>query len=204
MVLNALLSTLLNLAVLAGLPFFGYWLYHRLRHKRRFAEIAARAGFRLGEPRYLAYGAAIAAAFVAILLAWQPPLASFTGPLSPQKTFVGLGINTTSIALALLYGMVKTGFCEELLFRGLIAGSLARRMPLVWANALQALIFLAPHGLILLSRPELWIVLPAVFLGGLATGWLRIESGSIAGPWLIHGALNTAICLYVAAGTASW
>ncbi len=203
MILNALLSTLLNLVVLAGLPFFGYWLYHRLRHKRRFAEIASRAGLRPGESRYLAYSAVFAAACVAILLAWRPPLASFTGSSSPQQAFVGLGIGATSIGLALLYGMIKTGFCEELLFRGLIAGSLARRMPLVWANLLQASIFLAPHLLILVSRPQLWPVLPAVFLGGLATGWLRIKSGSILGPWLIHGALNTATCLYVAAGTSS-
>jgi hypothetical protein len=32
-------------------------------------------------------------------------------------------------------------------------------------------------------------------------GWLRIKSGSIVGPWLIHGALNTAICLIVALRT---
>ncbi|HJR74168.1 MAG TPA: CPBP family intramembrane glutamic endopeptidase [Luteimonas sp.] len=202
MIANAMLSTVLNLIVLAGLPFFGYWLYHRLHHKRRFTEIASRAGLRLGEPRYLAYSAILAAICVAILLAWRPPLASFTGSSSPQQAFVRLGIGATSIGLALLYGIVKTGFSEELLFRGLIAGSLARRMPLVWANLLQALIFLAPHLLILISRPQLWPVLPAVFLGGLATGWLRIKSGSILGPWLIHGALNTATCLYVAAGTA--
>ncbi len=100
MILNALLSTLLNLVVLAGLPFFGYWLYHRLRHKRRFAEIASRAGLRLGESRYLAYSAVFAAACVAILLAWRPPLASFTGSSSPQQAFVGLVIGATSIGSA--------------------------------------------------------------------------------------------------------
>jgi membrane protease YdiL (CAAX protease family) len=36
--------------------------------------------------------------------------------------------------MALLYGVVKTGFSEELLFRGLIAGSLSRRLPLLWAT----------------------------------------------------------------------
>lgn len=198
MVANALLSALLNLVVLAGLPFLGYWLYHRLRHKRRFAEIVERAGLRVGETRYLYYSAAIAVVCVGLLLAWQPPLASLTGPTSPQRSFVGLGWSGQSISLALLYGMVKTGFAEEFLFRGLIAGSLARRMPLWAANLLQALIFLAPHGLVLVSRPELWVVLPAVFAGGLLSGWLRIKSGSMLGPWLIHGAVNTATCLYVA------
>ena len=51
--------------------------------------------------------------------------------------------------MALLYGVVKTGFPEELLFRGLIAGSLSRRFSLLWANVVQALIFLIPHLLVL-------------------------------------------------------
>ncbi|MCL1635262.1 CPBP family intramembrane metalloprotease [Luteimonas sp. SX5] len=202
MMTDAVLSALVNLVLLAGLPLFGYYLYHRLRHKRGFGEIARRAGLQLGEKKYLIYSVLSAAACVGLLLAWRPALDSFTGATSPQRTFVGLGMSAASIAMALLYGMVKTGFSEEFLFRGLIAGSLSRRMPLLWANVLQALIFLAPHLLILLSRPALWPVLPAVFVGGLLTGWLRIKSGSIIGPWLIHGALNTATCLYVAAGTA--
>jgi membrane protease YdiL (CAAX protease family) len=99
--------------------------------------------------------------------------------------------------------VVKTGFTEELLFRGLIAGSLSRRMPLPWANLWQALIFLLPHLLILLARPELWGVLPIVFVGALVSGWLRTKSGSIFGPWLIHAALNVATCLNIAVRTAA-
>lgn len=202
MLLDALLSALLNVAVLAGLPFLGYFLYHRWRHKRAFGEITRWAGLQFGDTKYLIVSILSAVVCVGLLLAWRPALDSFTGATSPQRAFVGLGISATSIVMALLYGMVKTGFNEEFLFRGLIAGSLSRRMPLPWANVLQALIFLAPHVLILLSRPALWPILPAVFVGGLLTGWLRIKSGSIIGPWLIHGALNTATCLYVAAGTS--
>jgi membrane protease YdiL (CAAX protease family) len=40
---------------------------------------------------------------------------------SPQQVFRGLGLGVPSVLLALLYGVVKTGFPEELLFRGLIA-----------------------------------------------------------------------------------
>jgi membrane protease YdiL (CAAX protease family) len=36
--------------------------------------------------------------------------------------------------MAILYEVVKTGLPEELLFRGLIAGSLSRRLPVLWAN----------------------------------------------------------------------
>ena len=201
MLLNAFLSALLNVLVLAGLPFLGYFLYHKWRHKRRLGEISRRAGLRIGDKKYLVYSALFAIVCVALLLAWQPPLESFTGEGSPQHAFVGLGLGGTSIAMALLYGVVKTGFSEELLFRGLIAGSLSRRLSLPWANLWQALIFLLPHLLILHTRPELWGLLPVVFVGALVSGWLRIKSGSIFGPWLIHAALNIATCLNIAVRT---
>lgn len=203
MVLNAFLSALLNVLVLVGLPFLGYFLYQKWRHKRRLGEISRRAGLQIGDKKYLVYSALFAIVCVVLLLVWQPPLESFTGEGSPQRAFVGLGLSGTSIAMALLYGVVKTGFSEELLFRGLIAGSLSRRLSLPWANLWQALIFLLPHLLILHTRPELWGVLPVVFVGALVSGWLRIKSGSIFGPWLIHAALNVATCLNIAIRTAA-
>jgi membrane protease YdiL (CAAX protease family) len=105
--------------------------------------------------------------------------------------------------MALLYGVVKTGFTEELLFRGLIAGSLARRLPAVRANLLQALIFLAPHLLMLGVMPEMWWILPIVFAGALFAGWVRIKSGSIIGPWLVHASANVTTCLSVAIRTGA-
>ena len=105
--------------------------------------------------------------------------------------------------MAILYGVLKTGFSEELLFRGLIAGSLARRLPGAWANLLQALIFLAPHLLVLWIMPEMWWIIPIVFTGAVVAGWLRIQSGSIIAPWLIHASANVTMCLSVAARTGS-
>jgi membrane protease YdiL (CAAX protease family) len=105
--------------------------------------------------------------------------------------------------LALLYGVIKTGFAEEFLFRGLIAGSLGRRLPLAWANLLQAAIFLLPHLLLLRTMPELWWLLPVIFVGALVKGWIRIRSGSMLGPWLIHATMNVATCLMVAVRTAA-
>jgi membrane protease YdiL (CAAX protease family) len=202
MLLNAILSALLNLLLLGGFPFLGYCLYHRVRSGRSFRESAQRAGLRLGPPRYLIYSLGIALAGVIALLLWHPPLDAYTRPGSPQASFVGLGQSGAAWLMALLYGFIQTGCAEELLFRGLIAGSLARRLSLTWANLVQALIFLLPHLAILRVMPELRNILPLVFLGGLLTGWLRFRSGSVLGPTLIHGALNTAICLEVAIRTA--
>lgn len=197
---NAIVSALLNVLVLAGLPWLGYALYGRLRHGRPFAESARRAGLQLGQRRYLGYSALFALAFSLPILALLP-LEPLLRPGSPQRPFVGLGLSGTSIAMALLYGVVKTGFAEELLFRGLIAGSLARRLPLWSANLLQAAIFLLPHLLVLRHAPELWWLLPLVFASALFKGWVRIRSGSILGPWLIHAVANVGTCLYVAIRT---
>jgi len=202
MLVDAALSALLNVVLLAGIPFLIYYAYHKRRHGRGLAKVAGRAGLRIGEIRYLLYSLAFSLAVIAVLLIWPPPLDPFLREGSPQRAFQGLGLGQNAIAMALLYGVVKTGFAEELLFRGLIAGSLSRRLSLFWANIWQALIFLAPHLLILRIMPELWPAIPIVFLGSLFFGWVRIKSGSILGSWLIHATANLTMCLSVSSRTA--
>ena len=85
----------------------------------------------------------------------------------------------------------------------MIAGSLSRRLPILWANSLQALIFLAPHLLILTIMPEKWYLLIFIFAGSLFVGWVRIKSGSMVGPWLIHASVNVTMGLSVAIRTAT-
>jgi membrane protease YdiL (CAAX protease family) len=201
LLVNAALSAFLSLILLAGVPFLLYFVYHKLRYKRRFGEIAERAGLRLGEVRYIGYSLAFALVEVVFLVIWSPPLAPFLRPGSPERSFQGLGLGT-AIPMALLYGVVQTGFAEELLFRGLIAGSLSRRLSLLWANLLQALIFMLPHLLVLRVMPEFEGVLPVIFAAALFVGWVRIKSGSIVGGWLIHACANVTICLSVAIRTA--
>jgi membrane protease YdiL (CAAX protease family) len=199
---SAFISALLNLAILGGVPFLAYFAWQKWRHKRGFGEVARRAGLQLGEGRYILYSLAFALAGAAILMIWPPPLEPFLRPGSPQQPFRGLGLGGTALTMALLYGVVQTGFPEELLFRGLIAGSLSRRLSLAWANVVQALVFLLPHLLVLRVMPEMWGILPVIFAVALFVGWVRIKSGSILGGWLIHAAANIAVCLSVAIRTA--
>lgn len=202
-VVNSILSALLQVALLGGIPFLAYAAYQRWRHKRPFRDSCRRAGLQVGEPRYLLYAAVLAVVVVVVLVVWTPPLEPLTREGSAQAKYAGMGISLVSITMAVLYGAVQTGFTEELLFRGLIAGSLFRRLAFAWANLLQTLIFLLPHGLLLLVAPELWPMLPVVFAGALVFGWLRAKSGSILGPWILHGAGNVAIALIVAARTVA-
>jgi membrane protease YdiL (CAAX protease family) len=186
--------------VIAGLPFLGYVGYQKWRRRRSMREIVRRAGLQRGQVRYVGYCAVIA---VAILVLWRPPLDALVREGSPQRPFRGLGLGGPAVPMALLYGFVQTGFTEELLFRGPIAGSLSRRISIWWADLVQAVLFLVPHMLVLRVMPEMWGVLPFIFAGALFVGWVRIKSGSIVGPWLIHGSLNVAICLDVAVRTAT-
>ncbi len=202
-VANALVSALANLAVLAGLPFLVYYLWHRLRKGRRLGEVARRAGLRVGEVRYIGYGAVFAALIVIALLVHPPSLESSLRKGSAFRAFAGLGLGPTALLTALIYGVAQTGFAEELLFRGLVAGSLSRRLSLPWADGLQAVVFLLPHLLLLAFAPETWTILPVIFLGALVVGWLRIRSGSILGPWLVHAAVNVTMALSVAVRSAT-
>jgi membrane protease YdiL (CAAX protease family) len=204
MLANAAVSALVNLLVLAFFPFLLYFVWQKWRHKRGFRECAQRAGLQIGETRYIGYSLAFAFVVIAIIVIWPPPLEPFLRSGSPQRVFRGLGISGPAILMAILYGVVKTGFTEELLFCGLIAGSLSRRFSLFWANLGQALIFLIPHMLVLRIMPEMWVILPIIFAGALFQGWVRIKSGSILGAWLIHASANVAICLSVAVRTGGW
>jgi membrane protease YdiL (CAAX protease family) len=200
---NALISAFVNLVVLAGLPFLGYAAYQRWRHKRSLADSARRAGLRLGKPRYLLYALGFALVGAIALLIWPPPMEIYLRKGSAFRVFGGLGFTPASALMALLYGLIQTGFSEEFLFRGLIAGSLFRRLPTLWANLIQAAIFLIPHVPLLFLMPKMAYLLPVIYLGALVVGWLRAKSGSIVGPWLIHGTLNLTVCLSVAVRSAA-
>jgi len=202
LIAHAAANALFNVIVLVAVPFFLYWLYHRIRHKRSFAEVAKRAGLAWSLDRYLAWSAALAVLVVVGLLVFTPSLEALTRKGSAMREFAGLGLSGSTLAVALLYGVVKTGFAEEFLFRGLLTGSLARRLPHRWANLVQALIFLAPHLLLLKVMPGAWVAMPIILAGALVTGWIRIESGSIVGPWLVHATANVTTALLVAGFSA--
>ena len=205
----AVLSALINLVVLVVIPLGIYSLWHKLRHQRKLAEIAHRAGLCIGRRKYLGYAAGLSAVAAGIIVAvhiFQGPSegeALLTREGSAMAQFAGIGLSGESITLALIYGVVKTGFAEELLFRGLIAGSLGRRLPLLWANVIQSTIFLLPHLPLLLIVPELGWLLVVAFCTALVKGWLRIKSDSIIGPWMMHATANVSIAISVAVRAVS-
>lgn len=98
--------------------------------------------------------------------------------IGPPRTATGYAA-TVILALA-----------EEMLFRGFLAGLLFRRFGFRVGNALQALVFLVPHLLLLVVAVSLWPILPLQLLAGWVLGWLRARSDSIGPCWLLHAVTN--------------
>ncbi len=67
-IVNAAISAMAEVLLLAGVPFLLYWAYQSSRHKRSLGEAAKRAGLQLGEKRYLVYSVACAVAGVVALV----------------------------------------------------------------------------------------------------------------------------------------
>jgi membrane protease YdiL (CAAX protease family) len=101
---------------------------------------------------------------------WSPSLISFVYAWIREAFYITLG--------------------EEIFFRGLLGGWLERRIGFWVGNAVQAVVFLLPHLLLLMVSTSFWLVVVLQFLAGWVLGWIRSRSGSILPGWLAHSLMN--------------
>jgi membrane protease YdiL (CAAX protease family) len=187
---QALQNWLFMVTPSAVYAFISWW-----RFRLSGSEIASRLGLRVGQKKgYLAgiLGAMPAAMWGALA---SRGTSSFHG--SMIAPFIGAKPALSVLGSICVYGVLATSAPEELLFRGLIAGALFRRLPFWKANVIQATIFLVPHLLILLVAPKLWFSVALIVPLGLFLGWLRQSSGSIGPCIIVHAASNLAGALAV-------
>ena len=160
------------------------WARRLLRSQGSAAQARSAVGLRGGRRSdyVLALSLVIpGTALAAVLLGLVPSHILHGG----SKNIVGAPQNAGGyVAVAL------SALAEEMLFRGFIAGVLLRRYRFRVANILQALIFLAPHALLLLVSLSLWPLLPMQLIAGWALGWLRHRSDSVGPAWLAHALSN--------------
>jgi uncharacterized protein len=115
---------------------------------------------------------------------------TFVGSDGGRLVSAGLVVTVLSLARAI----VITPLAEELLFRGALFGWLRRRWP-AWATILvSTAVFSAMHAFLAL--------MPAVFVFGIVTAWMRERTGSIAPGFVAHIANNALIftAIYVLTG----
>lgn len=190
-------SALANFAFLVA-PAVIYAIVVRFKSHLSWSEIAERLGLRKPQSPYLVVGAVLAIFGSGVTVAMTFMGFGFSDKGSPIHFLVGQSPTSALVWAAFLYAFVSTGPGEEILFRGLIGGVLLRRVQRRWlSNSLQALVFTAPHALILLVRPDLWFAIPVVFALGLVCGWLRIRSMSVVPSALVHAFGNFGAALSV-------
>jgi membrane protease YdiL (CAAX protease family) len=118
------------------------------------------------------------------------PLVQWLGGDDPPQQQVGeiiadaTGVGST--VLIFIAVVVFAPLVEELLYRGLLLSWLRRVMPAWGAVAISALIFAGVH----LLDPDAWLVVPGLFLIGLALGYFALRTGSLGLPIMLHAGVN--------------
>lgn len=115
------------------------------------------------------------------------------------SNFAGSG--AAAIPAVIVYGFIRTGLSEEIIFRGFLGKRIAGKFGFVTGNIIQAVLFGFMHGVpfglathnILVT--VLLTILPGLF--GFYQGWLNEKrcGGSIVSSWLLHGTMNTIVAL---------
>lgn len=147
------------------------------------------------------------AAMSAALIAFSPLGDLATGPGTVGGQLQKQGFTPSMIGVIALAALIKTGFTEELVFRGLIAKRLINWLGFHTGNAIQAVLFGAVHLLIFAvpggPEPEVGLVIIMMGMPGFA-GWCmgyaneRFGGGSIVPGWLMHASGNFASYLHFA------
>jgi sodium transport system permease protein len=140
----------------------------------------------------------VAATLVGIAL-WYINLRVVVLIAPPEDRQLSALVERPSLAAALVALVVTPAVCEEIVFRGVLARALARRLPIVAAIAIAAAAFALYH-----LRPIQFL---PTFTLGLALGAIAVR-GDSAIPGMLGHALNNAMAVVMvrgaAPGLASW
>jgi len=101
----------------------------------------------------------------------------------PQALVVSFGTHRgpEALFLDLLTGAVVAPLAEETLYRGIVFGGLAQRLPFAVAAAVSALLFALAHGI---------GVLAPIFVLGFGLAWIYRRSGTLWAPIVAHATVN--------------
>ena len=177
--------------IVLSLPSLVYLAVQR-RHGVAWSEALRRVGWRTCPPVALLWGLGVVAVVGGLAwLAFQAlPQGVLDNPNVNTSAYSGLRLSPLSFMTVLAREAVYVALGEEIFFRGLLGGWLTRRVGFARGNALQALVFLLPHLLLLTLSLSLWPLLAAQLVAGWLMGWLRDRFDSILPGWLAHSLTN--------------
>ncbi len=175
---------------LASLPLLALARQHLLQP----AELGFRTGFGLWPEsgRWVPVGLAMAAIFGAGLWGqWGLELGAQAGGISIHWTEwfdedLVWG-SAPVVGVSLVGYVVVAPLFEEIVFRGLLYGTLRRRYRWEWAALLSAALFALAHG-------YGWFGFASVFWSGLLWAWVYEKTGSLLPGMLAHALNNLMVC----------
>ncbi len=135
---------------------------------------------------------------VAVALLTLPLVQLLSEDDGPQQEIARLGAELTNweIALFALLVAVVTPVFEEIVYRGMLLGRLVKSMSRRNAVLISSAVFALTH----LLDPNAILVVPGLFLVGLALGYLALRAGNIGLPIFAHMGTNGLAVLFLAYG----
>ena len=178
--------------ILFSLPVLVY-VFFLHRRGQTWAGAFRRVGFQTCPPVYYAWavGILVLTGGLAVFVTRTVPAEVLQNPNVSVSQYRGLEFSVGTVFLVLFREAFYTALGEEIFFRGFLGGLLFRRFGFAVGNAMQALLFLLPHLLLLLVSLTLWRLVVVQLLSGWLLGWLRYRSKSILPGWIAHSFLNT-------------
>lgn len=168
------------------------WLFFRSKFDRGLLE-SFQWRFSPGETvRALAQGAALAIGIGVLGIVLRTP--------PTQGPFLELLNDPVSIALVGVFSVTLAPVFEELFFRGLIQPLLVRSLGIALGIALPSVVFGLAHGG---QYAWSWQHVVLIAAAGVAFGWKRQASQSLAAASAMHAAYNLIIFTAYLAGKAS-
>ena len=190
--LNELIGALLQLLLFSLLPFITWLIFYR--KKESFLKwIGLKKVEHAGKWQITIMAVIMATAlYIGLMILAIKMLPD--GLTTAGSGFAGKGI--AAFPAVMVYGFIRTGLSEEILFRGFLLKRISERFGFVSADTIQALLFGLLHGIPfgLITDNVLVGVIMTLLPGaiGCFLGWLNEKrcAGSIVPSWLLHGFIN--------------
>lgn len=198
-ILKAAFDAVFQLVVFSAIPFI-WWLVTARKKENFFRWIGLKPV--QGSWAMAILWILIFFALCAISQLWITP-ALIPAGVTAQSSYAGLG--WAALPNVMLFGMVKTGLAEEIVFRGFLGKRLSAKLGFRWGNLIQGLLFGLLHGVLFFMVTTPLKALGIVLLTGFS-GWLlglmneKYAGGSILPSWLAHGLGNVILSMVEAFG----
>ena len=195
---NELVGAIIQVLVFAIIPFI-WWLVSARKSEKFFRWIGLKKIDHKGN------GIVTIVISVAVFFLYGFATSFFTKAFSNAITSAGsqfAGKGVSFIPVTIVYGFIRTGLSEEILFRGFLLKRAANKFGFIAGNIFQSVLFGLMHGIPfgIASGNVLVAVIFTLLPGavGFYMGWVNEKKcdGSIIPSWLMHGITNAVVtCL---------